>query len=165
MKRAQYFNQQKKGGGHSLIISEKKRTTYTAVGCFKYDYDALGHRSLFFFFFLVFSFFLDWHSDQLIMGHLNPVGPSGVGGLLIVTAIQGERFDVLCFFRFATFFSFLLRILHFLCVFSFFPSSLFLYKHIQRYANGRGGEGAYLCEGGREGGRPFFFGFCLYLFF
>ncbi|KAL6794426.1 hypothetical protein J3E68DRAFT_374116 [Trichoderma sp. SZMC 28012] len=54
---------------------------------------------LFFRFSLVFSFFfLDWHSDQLIMGHLNPVGPSGVGGLLIVTAIQGERFDVLCFF-------------------------------------------------------------------
>lgn len=58
------------------------------------------------------------------------------------------------FFRFAT--CFLLRILHFLCVFSFFPSSLFLYKHIQRYANGRGGRGkAYSCEGG-EGGRPFF---------
>lgn len=61
------------------------------MGCFKYDYDALGHRSLFFS--IVFSFFLDWHSDQLIMGHLNPVGPSGVGGLLIVTAIQGERFE------------------------------------------------------------------------
>ncbi|KAM6484985.1 hypothetical protein HDV62DRAFT_276692 [Trichoderma sp. SZMC 28011] len=98
MKRALNTLITKKGGGHSLIISEKKRTTYTGGGMFQIRLRCTWTSVSFFVFHLFSLFFLDWHSDQLIMGHLNPVGPSGVGGLLIVTAIQGERFDVLCFF-------------------------------------------------------------------
>lgn len=88
---SQHFNQQKKGGGHSLIISEKKEDHIYGGGMFQLRLRCTW-TSVSFFFLLFSLFFLDWHSDQLIMGHLNPIGPSGVGGLLIVTAIQGEMF-------------------------------------------------------------------------
>ncbi|KAL6801075.1 hypothetical protein GGI42DRAFT_37229 [Trichoderma sp. SZMC 28013] len=65
MTRAQYLITKK--GGWTQFDHLRKRTTYTAMGCFKYDYDALGHRSLYSCF-SCFLFFLDWHSDQHIMG-------------------------------------------------------------------------------------------------
>lgn len=93
MKRAQHFNHKKRGwtqfdhfrkkrGPHiwRWDVSIRLRCTWTSVSFF-FSY-------CFLFFFPGLAFGPAYH------GHLNPVGPSGVGGLLIVTAIQGECFDV-----------------------------------------------------------------------